>query len=176
MSCTPNVIETKTVVVNMGARGPKGDNGISPTPSMANVYISGNETNTAFAEAETYYPIVGTKLEKILSQEWVLEDNKLKYIGMEPITGILLCTLCLSMDVSNIQIRARLAVNGVTQPTTCAQTTIKGTPQSGRRESLAMQTLHTIETGDEIDVHIANWTNNSPIAVRNLQLTFYSLL
>jgi hypothetical protein len=152
------------------------DQGIRKSISrrVGSLFVSGNDTPTDIAVAQTYYPVAAASTQLSNGQFTVL-NSRLTYTGAETIMAMVIATTCLSLDDQNEQVRMRIGKNGVTLPESCAQATLTGTPGSGRRESLATHTIVSLSTGDYLEVFVGNWNTAADITVRNMQFSALEL-
>jgi hypothetical protein len=136
------------------------------------LYVSGNENPTDIVETQTYYPVVAdSQTVTGINSLFTAVNGRLTYTGTASIKARLTLTACLSMDDSNKQIRMRIGINGVALDSSCAQDSITGNPQSGRRESFGTHTFAVLNEGDYVEGFVADWTNTTDILVRNMQLS-----
>jgi hypothetical protein len=136
------------------------------------LYVSGNEVPTAIALAETYYPVAAASQTPAgFNDGFTQLDSRLTYTGTLARWFHVSLSACVQLGDDDIQIRARIGVNGTPLASSCAQMTISGSPASGRRESFATQTVVLLEPGDYIEAFVSNWTSTLDILVRNLQMT-----
>jgi hypothetical protein len=146
----------------------------SLTRRVGSLYVSANETPTAIAQTQTYYRFTGPAT-TLHNQDFTTAGARLTLVA--PVSGLFLvmANMCLSLPSSNIQIRARIGLNGDALPRSCAQFSMAGTPGSGLREAVSLHTLMELTEGDYMDLMVGNWTNTDSITVRNLQFTAIEL-
>jgi hypothetical protein len=137
---------------------------------VGSLFVSQNEVATSIVQAETYYPVTALST-PIYNGAFTASNSRLTLTADRTAWFMVVMTACLSLPDQNIQLRMRIGKNGDTLPQSCAQTTVTGTPFSGRRESLATHTIVQLSQGDYIEAFIANWTNTADVTIRNMQFS-----
>jgi hypothetical protein len=135
------------------------------------LYWNGNETATVVVLTETYYSVVVPSTETGTEVGVTVGSGTLTVDDETERTYLVTASACIALNEQNKQVRMRITLNGDDLDQTCAQSSVTGTPGSGRRINLATHTRLRLSAGDVVGLAVGNWTDTADILVRNAQLS-----
>lgn len=162
-----------TAGVNLSGNRPNFVNciGVPNTVRGAVYYMTDNATTTSVGSPSTFYKVAGTTSPGDVYSQFSLSDNRATYTGS--LQGYFMITANLSVTTGNNNIVAvRTAKNGTTR----VQSTSKGTMSaSGVFENITVQDVVFLNTGDYIEIFIANNSSATNITAQDLTFTIISV-
>lgn len=143
-----------------------GVRGVSNSAEIGAYYMIANATVTTITTISTPVKILGTTTLNTTSQKFTHTSNRATYVGA--LTRIFKVSAIASFTSgNNINISLFIAKNGVVDPASEMQATTDGV---GRSESIAVQTIAELATGDYFEVWIENNSGTNNITVEYLSL------
>jgi hypothetical protein len=130
------------------------------------VYFNGNATATSLPSSNVYYKIAGTTT-MIQQQRFTTTNNKLTYIGKEPLVGKILVIIGAKALSNNADFSIAIAKNGVVIPLPEAS---MGSTSNNQAFQITLSTEVDMVAGNYIEVFIkSNNANSISLIVSDLQ-------
>lgn len=140
--------------------------GVNNSADVSQYYMNGNATATTVSATGTEYKVAGTTTSSSVTQKFTNTDNRATYNGA--LNRFFKVTAALSVSSgNNNEIGVYIAKNGVI----IADSEIYGTTNSGgRAESIVVQSLVQLTSGDYIEIFVENNTATTNITVTDLNV------
>ena len=140
--------------------------GIVNSVELAEYYMVANATLTSIATKDVPVKIAGTTTANAINQKFTHTDNKVEYTGAISTSFVVTATASFSGG-NNKNVSLFIAKNGTIDPASEMRATTDGV---GKAESIAIQTIALLETGDYIEIWIENNTDSTDFTVEYLNV------
>jgi hypothetical protein len=149
----------------------EGNRGISNTISLGVMFMHGNATVTTISGVDTPTKVLGTTTVGSAGQKFTHTDNRLTYNGA--LTNYFQVHAVASVTGSSSKVAGfYVAVNGVAISESEMYAT---TNTGGRAESIGIQHVVELQTGDYVEIWIENATDSTNFTVEDLNVHITNL-
>ncbi len=130
------------------------------------IYFNGNATATNLNNVNQFYKIAGTTI-MIKEQRFIATNNRLTYIGREPLVGRILVIIGAKSLANNTDFSIAIAKNGIVIPLPAAS---MGSASNNQAFQITFNTEVDMITNDYIEVFIkSNNVNATSLTVSDMQ-------
>lgn len=137
--------------------------GITNTSPSGNMYFTNNNIETVISAQGTPTKILGTTTPNTINQKFTHSDNRLTYVGALSDDFMITAVISFTGTGNNKRFGVYIAKNGAIINDSEMYATTDG---NNRAESVAIQTITSIEPNDYFEVWIENDTDSTNVTVQ----------